>query len=217
MTFSGKVYINKFPSGFMFYSEKKAEDFLEKNRFNIVKRGYAKDGKELEKAFESISFPAVMKVSGGKIVHKNQIGGVITNIQNFSEVLGTFNRLKRISGFEGVIIQEQVSGKEVLIGVKKTPDFGHAVCVGSGGVDTEKLKDVSFRIYPFDKKEAKKMLSETRISRELNKDEKEAVVLNLLEICRLIKQYLNISELDINPLMVDGKKAVVVDVRIVFI
>jgi hypothetical protein len=200
----------------MFYSEKEAENFLEKNGFVVIKRGYANNEKGLENALKGFKFPLVMKVSGKNIVHKNSLGGIILNIQDIEKAKKAFVQLSRIYGFEGVVIQEQGKGKEVLVGIKKTSDFGHAVCIGAGGVNTEKLKDVSFRIFPFDKKEAEKMISETRVSRKLNKEEKDAVVKNLLKICELIKNYSNISELDVNPLMVNKKQAVVVDARIVF-
>jgi acyl-CoA synthetase (NDP forming) len=200
----------------MFYSEKEAENFLEKNGFVVIKRAYADSEKGLENALSKLTFPVVMKVFGKNIVHKNSLGGIILNIKNMGEAKKAFGKLRQISGFEGVVIQEQRKGKEILIGVKKTRDFGHTVCVGAGGINTEKLKDVSFRVFPFDKKEAEKMIFETRVSRGLNKEEKDAVVRNLLKVCSLIKEYSKILELDINPLMVEGSKAVVVDARAVF-
>ncbi|MFH1364984.1 MAG: acetate--CoA ligase family protein [archaeon] len=212
----------------MFYSEKEAENFLEKNGFSVVKRGCAEDEKELEKALKGFRFPVVMKVSGKTIVHKNMLGGVIGDVFTFRGALESFEKLKKIKGFEGVIIQEQlgvkemnssklgqIKGKEVLIGVKKTKDFGHAICVGTGGVNTEKMKDVSFRIFPFDSREAEKMILETKISKNLGKEERKAVEENIMKVCNLIKKYPKIEELDINPLIVNGSRAVVVDARMV--
>lgn len=200
----------------MFYSEKDAENFLEKNGFVVIKRGYVDGEKKLESTLKRFKFPIVMKVSGKNIVHKNSLGGIILNIKNMGEAKKAFVQLSLIYGFEGVVIQEQGKGKEILIGIKKTSDFGHAVCIGAGGINTEKLRDVSFRIFPFNKKEAEKMILETRVSRGLNKEEKDAIVSNLLKTCELIKKYPKILELDINPLMVEGSKAVIVDARIVF-
>ena len=199
----------------MFYSEKKTEDFLEKNKFKVVTGAFVSNEKELENALKRFNFPVVMKVSGEKIVHKNILGGIVINIKEKRTALEAFGRLKIIKYFEGVVIQEQVNGKEVLIGIKKTKDFGHAVCVGSGGINAEKLNDVSFRIFPFDNKEAKKMLSEIKISKKLSNEEKTLVEENIMNVCGLIKKNLGISELDINPLMVNGSQAVVVDARMV--
>jgi len=199
----------------MFYSERKTEDFLEKNNFKIVKREYARDEKELENVLKKFNFLIVLKISGEKIVHKNKIGGIRTNISHFGESLEVFKKFKKIEGFEGVVIQEQIQGKEVLIGIKKTHDFGHAICVGAGGINTEKLNDVSFRIFPFDKKEAEKIILETKISKSLDKKERKLVVDNLMKVCELIKKYPKLSELDINPLIVNKDKAFIVDARMV--
>lgn len=200
----------------MFYSEKEAEDFLEKNGFDVIKRAYASDEQELKKVLGQIDFPIVMKVCGKKIVHKNVLGGIILNIESEKDAFDAFGKLKKISEFEGATIQSQIDGKEVLIGVKNTPDFGHAVGFGAGGVNTEKLKDVSFRIFPFDKTEAKKMILSTNISKKLNRKERESIMEALFKINSLIKKYPKISELDINPLMVKKNKTIVVDARIVF-
>ena len=211
----------------MFYSERKTEDFLEKNKFKIVKRGYASDEKELENVLKKFNFPIVLKISGEKIVHKNRIGGIKINITNFRESLDTFRKFKKIDDFEGVVIQEQIGGnenssrlgqikgKEILIGIKKTRDFGHAICVGAGGINTEKLNDVSFRVFPFDGKEAEKMILEIEISKSLDKKERKLVVDNLMKVCKLIKKYPKLSELDINPLIVNKDKAFIVDARMV--
>jgi acyl-CoA synthetase (NDP forming) len=166
----------------MFCPEKEAENFLEKNKFKIVKRAYIANENELENALKSFAFPVVMKISGKNIVHKNALGGIVLGIKNEEQALISFGNLKRINGFEGVIIQEQIQGKEVLIGVKKTKDFGHAICIGAGGINTEKLNDVSFRIPSFDKKEAEKMILETKISKSLDKKEKKLVEENILKV-----------------------------------
>lgn len=199
----------------MFYSEKKAEDFLEKKGFDVVKRMSISSNKDLENALKRFIFPIVMKVSGEGIVHKDRVGGVKINIKNREEASEAFKQFEKIKGFEGATIQEQLQGRKVLIGVKKTEDFGHAVCVGSGGTKTEDINDVSFRIPPFDNKEAKKMISETKISKFLKEKEKKAVEDNLLKVCNLVQRHPDISELDINPLMVNGNRAIVVDARIV--
>jgi acetyl-CoA synthetase (ADP-forming) len=199
----------------MFYSEKETEEFLEKNRYSVAKRAFVYERSFLENALNDFKFPIVMKVCGKKIVHKNKLGGILLGIFNFESALKSFEKLKKITHAEGVIIQEQIVGKEILIGIKKTSDFGHSICVGSGGIHTEELKDLSFRIFPFDEREAEKMISETKISKKLNKKEKNLIKEVLMNSCSLIKNNPQIFELDINPLIVNDKKAVVVDARMV--
>ncbi len=198
------------------YTEKEAEKFLEKRGFEIVKRVYIKKKFKIENAIKKIDFPIVMKVSGKKIIHKNKVGGIKLGIKSCEEAMKAFRQLEKIKGFEGVMIQKQIKGKEFLLGIKKTPEFEHVVAFGAGGIYTEKLKDVSFRICAFDKTEAREMIKEVKKAKGLNKENIDVIEKNLIALCQLIKKYPEIKELDINPLIVDKKGAIIVDARIVW-
>lgn len=195
------------------FTEKEAERFLENKGFKVIERKYISKKSEISK---KIKFPLVMKVSGKKIIHKNKINGIKLNIKNHEQAVNFFNELKKIKNAEGVIIQKQIKGKELLLGIKKTPEFSHAIAFGAGGIHTEELKDISFRISPFDKKEAEKMIKETKISKELNKKDIKSIRENLIKLVQLTKKYPKIKELDINPLIVNDKTATIVDARIVW-
>ena len=123
-----------------------------------------------------------------------------------------FNKFKEIKGMRGVMIQKQIKGKEFLLGIKRTPEFGHVIAFGAGGIHTEKLKDVSFRVYPFGKREARKMIEEVNASKDLDKKSIEIIEKNILKLGKLTEKYPRIKELDINPL-IQGR---VVDARIVW-
>ncbi len=194
------------------FTEKEAEDFLEKEGFDIIERIYVEKEEELENATNKLGFPWVMKVSGEEIIHKNKIGGVVKNIKDHEIAWEVFNKLKEIKDVKGVMIQKQIKGKEFLLGIKKTPEFGHAIAFGAGGIHTEKLKDVSFRIYPFGKKEIRRMIEEVNASKDLEKESVKIIEKNILKLCKLIKKYPRIKELDINPLI----RGRIVDARIVW-
>jgi len=196
-------------------TERETEDFLEKQGFKVVRGGYAETEAELKRELAYFNFPLVMKVSSSKIIHKNRLGGVITNIKNVKEANNAFGKLKKIRDFEGVIIQEMAHGKEFLLGIKATPEFGHVIGFGAGGIKTEQLKDASFRVCPFDEKDAEEMIKEVKASKGLNKKEREHIINNILKINSLIIKFPKITELDINPLIVNNKEAVVVDARMV--
>jgi len=196
----------------MFYNERKAGDFLRKNGFHILDRIFVRREKDLERAFSKIGFPAVMKISGKKIVHKKKIGGVILGIKNYGDGLLAFKKLKKIKGFEEAIIQPVVMGDEFILGIKKAPEFGHIILFGNGGSNVEKNKDVSFRVYPLAKKDAKEMIEETKISKKISRSEKKFLVKSILKLNSLIKRHSSIKELDINPM----KGNFVVDSRAVF-
>ena len=184
------------------YTEKEAEGFLEKRGFEIVKRIYIKKKSEIKDAIKKIGFPVVMKVSGKKIIHKNKVMGVKTNIKSYEQSLKAFDKLLKIKNCEGIMVQRQIEGKEFLLGIKKTPEFGHVVAFGAGGIYTEKFKDVSFRVCPFDKTEVKKMMKEVKVAERLSQESRRKIEKNLIKLCWLVEKYSKIKELDINPLIV---------------
>jgi hypothetical protein len=198
------------------FTEKKAEDFLEKNNFDIVKRVFVKDKKDLKKAIKKIGFPLVMKISGKNIIHKYKVGGVKMNIINYDSSLSIFKNFEKVKGFEGVMIQKQIKGKGFLLGIKKTPEFEHIIAFGAGGVFTEKIKDVCFRICPIKENDAREMIEEVKYSKNLSLIEKRIIIKYLVKLCDLIKKYPKIKELDINPLIIFKKSALIVDARIVW-
>ena len=196
--------------------EKEAEDFLEKSGFEVVKRGYVSRESDLERVCGKIGFPLTMKVSGGKIIHKVGVGGVKVGIKNYDEALKTFKELMKISGAEGVLIQEVFSGKEFILGVKKTPEFDHVLGFGEGGSEVEKKKKVSFRVVPLSIKDAKQMIGEISLAQRISWNARNKIVKNILKLSRLVDANPKISELDINPLTVSkGGQVKVIDARLV--
>lgn len=202
--------------------EKDAEDFLEKNKFPVTKRNFIKSISEIESAAKKLKFPISMKIVGKKILHKTDVGGVKLDIRNLDEAKKAFKELKKIRGFEGVLVQKFIEGKYVLIGLKKTKEFGHVLAFGLGGVFTEVISDVSFRVCPVKEKEVLEMINEIkgkkilyglRGSRRVNIS---AIKNILLKLSDLSKKYPSIKELDINPVIVGSKKAEIVDARVIF-
>lgn len=194
-------------------TEKEAERFLEKNKFNVAKRDFAKNISQLKKI--KIPFPWVMKISSKKIMHKAKLGGVKVNIKSLDEAEKTFKELSKIQFFEGTIIQEMLFGKEIVIGIKNTPEFGHTIMFGKGGTNVEKEKDVSFRIFPLKEKDINELIKDVKFSNTLSKKEINNIVETLNKIQKLIKKYPKIEELDINPLIVNDEEYMVADARLV--
>jgi len=185
----------------------------------IAKYIFCKKEVDLTKAIKRIGFPMVMKVSGN-VIHKTDVGGVITNIDSLEEAKDAFEKLMKIKGTEKVLIQEQLDGVEMIVGSKWDPQFGSIVTVGFGGIYTEILKDASFRVCPVSSKDAQEMVRELKGFRIL-KGVRGRKPINFLElynvlikVCRFSASR-NIKEMDINPLFVDDKKAKAADVRII--
>lgn len=199
----------------MILAEKEAENFLERKGFIVVERGFARNKRELSKIVKKIGFPLVMKISGKKIIHKRKIGGVKLGINSFDSALRIFNKFSKIKDFEEVIIQKTFQGKEILLGLKKTPEFGHVVVFGAGGSDVEKTKDVAFRVCPLKEKDCQEIINDANIGKQLNFNEKKILADLVKKLCKLALTFPKISELDINPLKIKNKNYCIVDVRIV--
>ncbi len=198
-------------------TEKEAEEFLEKQGFKIAKRTTAKKIEDITSIQKKISFPWAMKVSSSKVIHKVKVGGVILNIDNSMKAQEAFDKLSKIDNFEEVLIQEMFSGDEAIIGIKKTPEFGHVIMFGKGGSNVEKEKDVSFRVLPASKKEIQAMIKETKFSKILEEKGADFKLIEniLLKMEKLIKEHQNIIELDINPLIITKNSAKIIDARMI--
>ena len=198
------------------FAEKEAEKFLKKEGFEIVEGVFVSSKIGIKGALIKLGLPCVMKVFGKKILHKHKVGGVKLNIKTYSEALGVFTSLKIIKGSQGVLIQKKFSGKEFLLGIKKTPEFAHVLVFGAGGSKVEEKKDVSFRVCPVDKRDMRAMIKETKIGKRLPKKTFEILFENLSKLCELVERHPTISELDINPMNISKKAGKIIDARIVF-
>ncbi len=198
-------------------TEKEAEDFLEKNKFRIVKRASAKNYEDITATSKILKFPWVMKASSPKIIHKAKIGGIVMNINSQIQAQEAFDKLREVEGFEEAIMQEMKTGEELIIGLKKTPEFGLVIMFGHGGSKVEEEKDVSFRVLPTSKKELKAMMRETKVFHLLEEKQVDIKKVQkvIFETSKLAEKYPDILEFDINPLMASHKEAIVVDARIV--
>ena len=180
------------------FTEKEAEDFLRRHGFDIIETKFITKEKELNKI--KFDAPMVLKVSSKKIVHKTKVNGIRTGIKNKKQAIGAFRELMKIRHVEGILIQRQVKGKEFLLGIKKTPEFGYVIAFGKGGSKVEKMKKVDFRVCGVKGVE------------DLSKN--PFIKKTLLKLCQLSN--LGIESLDINPLILEKGKPFIVDAQIVF-
>lgn len=118
---------------------------------------------------DRIGFPLVMKVVSPQILHKTDIGGVKVGVQSKEEVREAFTEMyERVSHKEGVelkgiLLEKMVpSGIELIVGLQNDPQFGPVIMAGLGGIFTEVLKDVSFRMLPMSVEDATSMLMELK-------------------------------------------------------
>ncbi len=202
-------------------SEKEAEDFLEKNSFPIAKRKLAKNINEVIKFSKEFGYPIALKLSSKQVLHKTDIGGVKLNLQE-KDIKNAYNELMKIKvKKQGILVQKYSEGKQMIIGLKKDPTFGHVLAFGLGGIFTEILKDVSFRICPITEQDTESMIQEIKSYPILKGYRNTSANIKLIKqvlfkTSELTKKYPKIKELDINPLIVTEKQATIVDARIIF-
>jgi len=174
--------------------------------------------------------PVVMKIASPDILHKSDLGLVAVGVEGPAAVRRTFEeftataaaRAKRAQ-VDGVLVCEQAEpGVECVVGVSRDELFGPVVMFGLGGVFVEVFADVAFRVPPFDKAEALRMIEQTtgsallRGARGRPKAKVSAVVDVLMKVQRLALDHADrISELDVNPLVVRPDGVVALDALIV--
>jgi acetyltransferase len=170
-----------------------------------------------------------LKISSPDIIHKVDVGGVELDLKNEAGVKQAFhsvvNRVKSArpdAKILGVNIQEFVGGgKEVIIGMKRDPQFGPMIMFGSGGIYVSVYNDVSFRLAPITKMVAQEMIESTKAFKLLSgiRGEKpsdvESVIECLQRISQLALEFPEVLEIDINPLRVFEKGCKAVDARMV--
>ena len=190
-----------------------------------------KNTNEAVKAANKLGYPVVMKIISQDISHKTDFGGVKLNLGNeshlrdaYDDMIKNMKKLAPKATIEGVVIQPMLKrGWEMILGAKRDPNFGPIVLAGLGGTFVEIFKDSSIRVVPFDKVEAKKMLSELKgfpILKGARGDKPydiKVVEDAILRLSKLITDFPEIKEIDINPFytMRKGHGAMALDARIV--
>ena len=165
-----------------------------------------------------------IKVESPTLLHKSDAGGVALGIRGDDEVRKAFRAVTAVTpDAEGALIQEYVeSGHEVLIGMAEDPLFGPLIAFGLGGIYVELMQDVAFRIHPLSDIDATDMVNEVRSAPILEgyrggqPGDVEALYEALLRVSSLVEHFPQISELDLNPVIVKrpGEGLSIVDARI---
>jgi len=206
------------------YTEADTEKFLKKF-IPVAKHRLCVTDKDVEESAREFGFPLVLKIISKDALHKSDIGGVrIVNYRldlekEFKELTNIIKKYKIKA--DGILVQEFVEGESVLIGLKKDEVFGHAIVLGIGGIYTEYLKDVSFRICPVTKKDVTEMIDELKMKSLLfGVRGRKSVNLDLLKdvvikVSKIPLKHKEIKELDINPFVIDHNIGKVVDARMV--
>jgi acetyl coenzyme A synthetase (ADP forming)-like protein len=190
---------------------------------------FADSPDEAAEAAEYVGFPVAVKLMSDTVVHKTDVGGVVTSLENaeavrhaFEAIRGHLAELGRETEMAGVQVQSMVQGVELLVGSSRDEKFGPLISFGVGGVNVELWRDVVFRVNPLTATDAREMLDEIRGAKLLDgfrgspPADREALIDTLLRLSRMVGDLPEILEIDINPLIAlpPGEGVVAVDARI---
>jgi acetyltransferase len=208
-----------------------AWEILEAYGIATPKTGLARSPDEAVHLAEEIGFPVAVKIASPDILHKTDVGGVQLNVVRAADVRKAYEQMIYRAGqyvpnaeIWGCQVQEMIiGGKEVIVGMHRDPVFGPLMMFGLGGIYVEALRDVAFRVAPFDRREAREMISEIRASsvfrgvRGGGASDLEALAEALLRLSQLAVDFPEILEFDINPVTVfeEGHGLVGIDPRLV--
>jgi succinyl-CoA synthetase beta subunit len=180
---------------------------------------------EARAAATRIGYPVVLKACSAEAAHKSERGLVAVGLRGPGELAAALTRLRRRAGRGArgeFLVQEHVQGsREVMIGALRDPEFGPAVMFGLGGVFSEILQDVVFRLAPLREREARAMLRAIRARRILEAVrglpavDTGTLARCLIAVGRIALDHVAIAAIDVNPLIIRGSAPVAVDALIV--
>ncbi|NTW13999.1 MAG: CoA-binding protein [Candidatus Moranbacteria bacterium] len=198
--------------------------------FPLLESRLVHNAEEAENAVREIGGPAVMKIVSPDIIHKTDAGGVLLDIhpknaaESFVHLFSRVREKNPDASLEGAIVMRMAArdGKELIIGAKKEHGLGTVLVLGMGGIYTEAIRDASFRFAPITRQDSEEMFFELRsanllsgIRGEIGID-KSALFSVMERLSRLVTDFPEIAELDINPLFVfpESERFAVADARI---
>jgi acetyl-CoA synthetase (ADP-forming) len=181
--------------------------------FQVVRKFEDIDQKKLK-------FPAVLKVCSPNILHKTDVGGVILDIAR-DQLEHEFAKMREKFPNDQILVESHQDRRvEVIVGLINDPTFGLTVMFGLGGIYTEVYKDVTFRVVPIKKEDAEEMLREIKAAPILEgfrkiKVDRDAIINILMKVSALGEKYMDkLDQMDLNPVFVKEKGAVVVDAKL---
>jgi len=229
MTAVKKIFDEIIQTDHKVITEEVSKSILKSYGVKVPPYALATSASDAVKHAKKIGFPLVMKVVSPQILHKTDVGGVKVGIDNVNDVKKTFNdmygRLSKKKGVEvkGILLEKMVpKGIELIVGIQNDPQFGPIIMVGLGGIMTEVMKDVAFRMLPISTADAKSMLDELKGSalfkgfRGSEKIDINMMAKMLVDIGKLgVDNADYINSVDFNPVVVYPKSHFVVDAKII--
>jgi len=205
-------------------SEFTSKQFLASYGISVCQEQLVQSSQEAIERATKIGFPVVMKACGAELTHKTEENLVRIGLKTPEEVLQAYRDLTQNDNkeLEGILLQEMVTGhRELVMGLIRDAQFGPCVMFGFGGIFTEVLNDVSFRVAPLEEWDAMEMMEEIRAKKILDAFrgeppvDKDLLAKALITLGQIGLENPSIQEIDINPMKIHDGKPIAVDALIV--
>jgi acetyltransferase len=211
-------------------SEPEAKVMLAAYGIPVVETRIANTVEQAVRSAEEIGFPVAVKILSPEITHKSDVGGVALDLETSKDVQAAATAMhKRLSdlrpdatlqGFSVQAMARRPEALELIIGVTTDPVFGPVILFGQGGIAVEVMDDNTIGLPPLNMVLARDMISRTRVSKLLagyrNRPaaDIDAICRTLIQVSHLVSDIPEIAELDINPLLADGRGVIALDARV---
>ncbi len=205
-------------------SEYESKVLLKEYGIPVTKEILVENLNGLKEAVKKIGYPLVLKGSSAKIAHKTEKGLIRVDVRNEEEARAAFTEIMEAMAVEdgAVLVQEMIKGqRELVIGLTRDPQFGPCVMFGLGGIFTEILKDISFRVAPLEKRDALEMMQDIKghkildAVRGMEAADKDQLAEILMAVGNIGLENDVIKEIDMNPVILSGSRPIAVDALVV--
>jgi len=210
-------------------TEVESKELIKGAGIPVVEAKLARTKTEAVSLSKEMGFPVVLKIVSPDVIHKSDSGGVKLGLANaaqvgkaYSEILSAIKRHYPKAKIQGISVQKMARpGVEVIIGMTKDAQFGPVLMFGLGGILVEVLKDVSFRIVPLAKRDAREMIKEIKgyplLEGYRGQEPADIPFLEdlILKVSDFVDKNPEIKELDLNPVFAYKNRAVAVDARVI--
>jgi len=210
-------------------TEIESKELLREAGIPAVESKLATSKEEAIAISKNFGFPVALKIASPDITHKSDIGGVKLGLRTstqvskaYSEIISAVRQRNPKAVIDGVSVQKMARpGVEVIIGMTKDAQFGPVLMFGLGGILVEVLKDVSFRIAPLGKRDAREMIREIKGYPLLEdyRGQEPVDISNLekllLKVSGFAESHPEVKEIDLNPIFAYRDGAIAVDARVI--
>ena len=201
--------------------EPEAKQIFSLAGLDVPRFRWAKDHKEVAQFAEEVGYPLVAKIVSPKVVHKSDIRGVVVGIEAQRELMEVYERFSQVEAFAGMLIEEMVSGIEVIIGAKIDVQFGPIILLGLGGTFAEIYRDVSLRMAPLNPIDVASMVKCLK-AHELLEGYRGSDPVDLAKLTEILQTFSQLvmdlqdemESIDLNPVMCSSTRCVVADARV---